>query len=63
MREMDNQVNVYTNKFEASTGKTVERFRIEDYPAILTRDGFKNAQGAEVLKILRIERVESAKGK
>ena len=55
-------ITVYTNKVEALTGKTVESFHIDDYPAILTRDGFKKAQGAEVLKILKIERVDSTRG-
>lgn len=54
-------ITVYTNEVETLTGKTVESFRIEDYPAILTRDGFKSVEGVELLKILKIERGKPTK--
>jgi hypothetical protein len=52
-------INVFTRLIEAMAGKIVSSYRIEDFPAILTQQGYKDAEGgSEVLKLLKIEHGE-----
>jgi len=49
-------IDVYTHRIEAKTGKRVVELRVEDAPFVLTRAGFVEAGGPEVVKTLKISR-------
>ena len=55
-------IEVITAKIESSLGKTVVGYRIEDFPAVLTHQGFVNSDGPEVRKTLEIRRPAAAAG-
>jgi hypothetical protein len=49
-------IDVFTRRIEVKTGKTVVALRVEDAPVVLTKAGFVDADGPEVVKTLKINR-------
>lgn len=49
-------IDVFTRRIEAKSGKSVVALRVEDAPVILTKAGFIDADGPEVVKTLKINR-------
>jgi hypothetical protein len=50
----DAYIDAFTRRLEAVAGKWVVRYRIEDYPAVLTRYGYEDAGLPVLLKELNI---------
>lgn len=49
-------IDVFTRRIEARTGKQVVELRVEDAPVVLTRAGFVEADGPQIVKTLKIDR-------
>jgi hypothetical protein len=49
-------IDSFTREIEAKTGKRVVQYRIEDFPAILTENGYEHVDSVQLLKTLNIAR-------
>jgi len=49
-------IDIFTRSAEKTLGRTIVQYRVEDYPARLTKKGWETGIPANVLKVLHIKR-------